>query len=281
MSSDDVARRTFWTDYMDQMDDLVEQLLQYPCCECHAPMASLEQAMRDAGVEVRFSKTKLGGVLDRIYYVREPLLPDLVAIAEDMHRRGWVLQIEDGFRTQAMQTKLVCSPLTFDQVVRMCTWECGGKRPPVELLFRRCRVMVANYGKTGTHMQGAAVDISVFRRSDGSEVWRGKPYLEMSEYTAMASPFVTEEERANRWAITEIMERHGFMHFPGEFWHYNKGDVLYQILTKSQQPGIYGPIHWDPRTNAITPYDNPLQTLVPLDQLEQELELRFRNGLTT
>ncbi len=67
--------------------------------------------------------------------------------------------------------------------------------------------------------------MAIGRRDDGGEVWRGKPYLEMSEYTPM-------------------MERHGFLHYPGEFWHYNKGDALYHLMTKSGQVSGYGPVHW-------------------------------------
>ena len=131
--------------------------------------------------------------------------------------------------------------------------------------------MIANYGKSGTHTQGAAVDISVFRRDDGSEVWRGKGYLEMSEYTAMRSPFISEEELANRLAITDVMERHDFVHFPGEFWHYNSGDMMYQVLTESGKPGVFGAVHLDVETGAVTPYDDPKAPLVPMDKMEGEL----------
>jgi D-alanyl-D-alanine dipeptidase len=86
------------------------------------------------------------------------------------------------------------------------------------------------------------VDISVLRRENGEEVWRGKPYLEMSEYTPMNSPFVTAEEKQNRQEITRMMEQRGFLHYLGEFWHYNKGDSLYQIQAKTGQPGRYGPV---------------------------------------
>jgi len=33
-----------------------------------------------------------------------------------------------------------------------------------------------------------------------------------------------------------VMERHGFLHYPGEFWHYNKGDSLYQIQARTGKP---------------------------------------------
>ena len=73
-------------------------------------------------------------------------------------------------------------------------------------------------------------------------------------HTPMASPFVSEKEHANRMEITGLMERHGFIHYPGEFWHYNQGDAAYQIAVGSGKPGVYGPVHWDARTNKVTPF---------------------------
>ena len=108
---------------------------------------------------------------------------------------------------------------------------------------------------------GAAVDISVYKQADLSEVWRGKPYLEMSEYTPMDSPFVDPEEQLNRKEITWIMESHGFMHYPGEFWHYNKGDALYHILNNTGKPASYGPVDRVPNTNLVTPYEDPTSPL--------------------
>ena len=187
-------------------------------------------------------------------------------------RAAWILKFEDGYRTWQMQTALGRAPAVFDRIIQSCMRECGGRRPPVELVFRRAMCLVANVPLTGTHLAGAAVDISVYRRDDGGEVWRGKPYLEMSEYTPMDSPFVSAEERHNRVEITQMMERHGFMHYPGEFWHYNKGDALWQIETGSGQPGRYGPVHWDPVLNQVRPFDDPRALLTPYDVLEPLIE---------
>jgi hypothetical protein len=171
-----------------------------------------------------------------------------------------------------MQTALGRAPAVFDRIVQACIRECGGGRPPVELVFRRAMCLVANVPLTGTHLAGAAVDISVLQRDDGSEVWRGKPYLEMSEYTPMDSPFVSAEERQNRQEITRVMERHGFLHYPGEFWHYNKGDSLYQIQARTGQAGRYGPVDWDRATNTVAPFEDPRALLTPLDVLESLIQ---------
>ena len=272
MTNDENARVAFWIEYMERSYALSEAVMRYPLEETREPFAHIPTAMQEAGVEVQFSTTRIAGQFERLFYIRASLIPDLVAIARDMNARGWVLKIEDGYRTAAMQTALGRAPAIFDKIIGSCVRECHGQRPPVELVFRRAMCLVANVPATGTHLAGAAVDISVYRRDDGAEVWRGKPYLEMSEYTPMDSPFVSAWERQNRAEITAVMERHGFIHYPGEFWHYNKGDCLYQIEAGTGQPGRYGPVHWDPATNQVTPFADRLALLTPYDVLETMIE---------
>ncbi len=272
MIENEAARRAYWTEQLDLGYAMVEQLLEYPVEECGEPFASIPQAAEAAGVEILFSETKIAGDLDRIFFLRESLVEHVIAIAREMNERGWVLKIEDAFRTVEMQRQLVRKPEVFDAILRMCLWENGGERPSVDFMFRRAIVLVANIPKVGTHMSGSAIDVSVFRMRDGREVWRGGPYLEMSEKTPMRSPFITEEELKNRLEITAIMESHGFMHFPYEFWHFNQGDAGDHILNQTPGPARYGPVDWDPSTNRVTPVRDPLKPLNPLPQIEQAIQ---------
>jgi D-alanyl-D-alanine dipeptidase len=264
-------RRQFWTEHMERSHELLDSMAAYEVRESGEGMDPIREAADADGVEILFSETKIAGRLDRIFYIRKGLMPDLMAIAREMNERGWILKIEESFRTREMQTELGRAPAVFDMIVRSCWWECGGKTPPLDLLGRRATCLIANYPNRGTHMMGAAVDISVFRRDDGSEVWRGKPYLEMSEYTPMECPFIGDQELRNRHEITEVMERYGFIHYPGEFWHYNKGDAAYQLLTKTGLPATYGPIHWDPASGNVTPYEDVAEPLTPPDVMAQNL----------
>lgn len=270
-SPDDAARRAYWAAQMEQGYAMVEKLLAFPVEECGEPFASLPDAAAAASVEMHFSTSKIAGGLDRVFYMRETLARDVMTIGRRMNERGWILKIEDGFRSLAMQGQLVRKPAVFDAILAKCIWENGGTIPPVELVARRAIVLIANIPKIGTHMSGSAIDISVFRRDDGTEVWRGGPYLEMSERTPMRSPFVDGEALAHRLAITALMEEHGFMHFPFEFWHFNKGDAGAQILTGQTAPARYGAVNWNPQTNEVTPVPDPFAPLNPLPVIEREI----------
>ena len=270
-TSDDAGRRAYWAEQMELGQDLIQQVLPFEVRECGEGFASIADAAQAADVEMLFSDSKIAGELDRVFFIREGLVHDLVAIGREMNGRGWILKIEDGYRSMEMQSQLVRKPELFDAILKKCIWENGGEIPPAELVFRRAIVLIANIPKIGTHMSGSAVDISVFRRDDGREVWRGNPYLEMSERTPMRSPFIEASDLQNRLEITSMMEAHGFIHFPYEFWHYNQGDAMGHLLGGQAPPARYGPVHWDPQTNQVTPYEDALTPLNPIDVIEREI----------
>ena len=272
-SKDDQARREYWAEQMQAGYDLIQEILAYDEVEeCGEGFASIPEAAAEAGVEMWFSDSRIAGDLERVFFMRESLVADVITIGREMNERGWILKIEDGFRSKDMQSQLVRKPEVFDSILQKCLWENGGELPSTEMVFRRAIVMIANIPKIGTHMSGSAIDVSVFRRTDGLEVWRGFPYLEVSEHTPMRSPFVDDQALANRLEITEMVEAHGFVHFPFEFWHFNKDDAMGHILIGKPGPAKYGPVHWDPETNSVTPYRDPLSPLNPLDQIEKEIE---------
>lgn len=279
--SDDSDRRTYWAQQMELGYEMVQQLIAFPVAECGEAFASLPDAAAAANVEMLFSTSKIAGELERVFFLRDSLARDLVGIGKEMNARGWILKIEDGFRSLEMQGHLVRKQVLFDAILKKCIWENSGRIPSIEMIFRRAIVLIANIPKIGTHMSGSAVDISVFNRNDGSEVWRGHPYLEMSECTPMRSPFIDAKSLENRLEITSLMESHGFMHFPFEFWHFNKNDAGGHILTSNPAPARYGAVNWNPLSNVVTPVENPLTPLNPLPAFEKEVAAAMKRAEET
>ena len=266
------ARRAYWAEQMQGGYDLIQKVLPFEVSECHEAFASIVDAATAAEVEMEFSDSKIAGDLDRVFFIRAGLVGQVVAVGQAMNARGWILKIEDAFRSLEMQGQLVRKHDVFDAILEKCIWENNGEVPGSELIFHRAMVLIANIPKTGTHMSGSAIDISVLNRASGDEVWRGGPYLEMSERTPMRSPFVAPEELHNRLEITAVLEDHGFIHFPFEFWHYNQGDALGHVLGGQAGPARYGPVDWDPDSNRVTACADPLAHLHPLAAIEEEIE---------
>ena len=270
----DVTRRTYWTEQLEAAYHFMfDMVLPYPVAECGEPLVSLQQAAQAAEVVVQFSERPHALGLPRLHLLRDGQIPAFVAAAAEMNERGWVMRVEDAYRTPQMQKHLGRMPQVFDAVLERVMWELGGVTPSPEFMFRRCSALVASVPKFGTHMSGSAIDISVMQLDDPQrEVDRGAPYLEMSALTPMASPFASDEARRNRQEITALMRRHGFVDYPWEFWHYSSGDAYEQVLLDTGRPAIYGAVQWDPATNQVTPLPRPEQPLNSFDEIRAEID---------
>lgn len=269
--TDEALRIAYWRDSMDQGRRFMDRLMEYPVRDCGEPLASIEVAMRNAGVEMEFSTTPLIGDIPRIFEVREGLIEPLMAVSREMNGRGWVLKIEDGFRTKDVQRTVAHQPRIFDVILKQVSWEVGGGEPEVELVLRRFSTLCANAPKVAGHMSGCAIDLSVLDRDTRAEVDRGGPYLEMSELTPMASPFATPDALRNRALITVLMEKHGFMAYPFEFWHYSQGDVFAESLRCTGKAGRYAAVNRDPLTGTIEPIADLMVPLNAPDDIREEI----------
>ena len=187
--ADNNARRAYWAAQMDEAYAFMGKIREYPVEECGEPLVSLVDAVKGAGVEVSFSAKPHVKELPRLYWLRAGLIENFTQCVRAMNDQGWVLKVEDAFRTLTMQKFLARAPYMFDRIFARLRWECGGATPSVDLVTRRVNVLVAATPKVGTHMSGSTIDISVLHRDGGREVERGGPYLEMSELTPMNSPF--------------------------------------------------------------------------------------------
>ena len=233
----------------------------HPLAETGERCGRLDEAAREAGVDVAFSDKPHANGGPRIWLLRESLIPGVLGAAESLAAGGWRLIVEDCFRTRDMQRQLALLPAVLDRVRERARWELDGADPPRELVVRRLAAVIAAAPNVGTHMSASAIDVSVVDRATGEELDRGGPYLEISERTPMASPFVTAEQRAVREAVTEAMAEQGFVAYPYEVWHYNSGDVFERHLVDSAEPAGYGLVDVDLATGQVTPMADPTERL--------------------
>jgi len=279
----DVTRRSYWTEQFEAAYRFMfEAILPYPVVECGESLVSLREAAEVAHVTVQFSERSHVNDLPRLYYLRDGQIPGFIGAAAEMNDRGWILRVEDGYRTPEMQKYLGRTPQVFDAVLGSVMWELGGELPTPEFMFRRCSALVASVPKFGTHMSGSAIDISVMYLDDPQrEVERGAPYLEMSALTPMGSPFVCDIARRNRRDISALMRRHGFVDYPYEFWHYSSGDAYEQVLLDTGRPAIYGAVQWDATTNQVTALPQPERPLNSFDEIRAEIDAALARRAST
>jgi D-alanyl-D-alanine dipeptidase len=269
-SDADAAERAYWTKSMEEAIAFMEQMRRYPIEECGEPMASLIEAAD--GLEVQFSTSKINHIHPRVFFCREGLIEGFRAIARAMNDRGWVLKVEDGYRSPEMQRAQSHNPRHFDLILKNTIWELGGAIPDPELMLRRMGAIIALRARVGTHVSGSAIDISVFDRETGAEIERGGPYIEISARTPMASPFISANQKKNREAIQALMASHGWIAYPWEFWHFSRNDSYAESLLNTGRAGRYGPIDFD--GVSARPIPDPLsdQLLEPLEFYQKEIQ---------
>jgi zinc D-Ala-D-Ala dipeptidase len=262
-------RRAYWTQEVELAVLFMEGVKAWPVAECGEGLVHLPGVVKDAGVEVQFSSKPHVQGLPRLFYLREGQIKGFIGAAREFNQMGWVMKVEDGYRSRQMQKFVGRQPVVFDAVLKTCMWELEGKVPTPEFMFHRCKSMIAYCPKVGTHMSGSAIDISLFDRKTGAEVSRGKPYLEISELTPMYSPYVEGEAMKVRMKQVEVMRGNGFVEYPFEFWHFNSGDVYDYLLTGKQgEAARYGAVDFDVATGKISPMTEA-EACAPLNSFEE------------
>jgi D-alanyl-D-alanine dipeptidase len=83
---------------------------------------------------------------------------------------------------------------------------------------------VANPAKGSRHNRGAAVDVTLIRLADGSEVPMPTPFDDFTERAHRHYTNLPPEIIANRALLEGVLTRHGFVGLPTEWWHFDDRD---------------------------------------------------------
>jgi len=142
----------------------------------------------------------------------------LANVQLDLNRFGFGLKVFDGYRPQR----------AVDHFVR---WTANGdqstKREYYPHIAKKDLIAGGYIAAQSGHSRGSAVDVTLvaLSRTTGNV---GAPELDMGtrfDFFGTASqsdfPNLTTEQRKNRLLLRTVMEKHGFDHLPGEWWHFS------------------------------------------------------------
>ncbi|MCM8789185.1 MAG: hypothetical protein NC907_05285 [Candidatus Omnitrophica bacterium] len=264
-------KRQYWTRQMEKGYRFMQKIMRYPVQESMEKLIDLQQAVKKSGVYVKFSSIARSTVSKPIFRIREGIVDSFLTAAEEMNKNGFLIKVEDAFRTRQMQNPLNRPEKVFDAIMKIIVWECNGKIPEPDFIFKRITVLIATIPKICTHMSGSAIDITILSMKTGKEIDRGEKYLSMNEKTFMDSIFISKKAKEFRHKFNEIMKKNGFYAYPFEFWHYSQGDAFAHYLSKSGKPAIYGPIDMIDDQGNVNPINNFTQPLFSLDEIEIRL----------
>ena len=83
---------------------------------------------------------------------------------------------------------------------------------------------------------------------------------------------MTERANGRRRPAWGDVQRHGFVAYPYEFWHYSKGDTFDEMINRSGRPARYGAINWDAELGVVSPIENPTERLNSDEQVKREID---------
>jgi D-alanyl-D-alanine dipeptidase len=70
------------------------------------------------------------------------------------------------------------------------------------------------------HSRGSTVDITLVDINTCEPLDMGSPYDFFGEASWVAHANLTTQQRANRMLLQTVMRKHGFRHYPKEWWHF-------------------------------------------------------------
>lgn len=161
-------------------------------------LVDVQSIAKNIQIELKYATTDnfTGQVVydfQRCFLVKEAALR-LGTIQTELESLGLGLKIWDGFRPIAAQWKF---------------WELV----PDERY-------VSDPRKGGRHTRGTAVDVTLIT-SDGQELPMPSAFDDFSEKAHRTYMLSSDEEIRNRELLQEVMERHGFIGLPTEWWHFD------------------------------------------------------------
>lgn len=111
-----------------------------------------------------------------------------------------------------------------------------------EKIEHESRLVLSKPSPLANHNCGGAVDVTLVY-ADNSLVDMGTLPQSTKEdkKIRMFSKLLTKDQNFNRKVLREMMEKNGFVWYPGEWWHYCYGDRMWAVYTK-QTTCYYGPI---------------------------------------
>jgi len=171
--------------------------------------------------------------------IRETVFAKLCQAQKDLPK-GWRFRLYEGFRSLAVQKML------FENEYQRVTTRCPNASP-IEIFHETTRLVSPIVNLDGSynippHNTGAAVDIEILTEHNElldmgmtAKDWcRVDPDLCITD-----SPLIKGAAKQNRKFSLDLMQAHGFINYPTEWWHFSYGD-RYWAYHRGMDHAIYG-----------------------------------------
>jgi zinc D-Ala-D-Ala dipeptidase len=183
---------------------------------------------------------------DVCFYIRKSVKEKLEKVAKSLPK-GFKLVIIEGYRSIENQQK------SWDATCENIRLQ--NPKLNKEEIEQKAGLVTARPNRLANHNCGGAIDVTLCDEK-GSCLDMGTPYpSEIKTLNAYKKAYInfpmfpkfsflsrlTKLQKENRKILREVMEKEGFVWYPGEWWHYCYGDRMWAVYTK-QEKCFYGPV---------------------------------------
>ncbi len=146
-------------------------------------------------------------------------LDALALVARDLRELGYGIIVFDGYRPQKAVDHFVRWAEDLSDTLMKQKYY-----PDVD----KSDLFVKRYiASRSGHTRGSTVDLSLYDLESGDEVDMGSGFDLFGPVSHHGSEKITEEQTANRAILKEVMQKHGFVEYYREWWHYRLSDEPY------------------------------------------------------
>jgi D-alanyl-D-alanine dipeptidase len=211
------------------------EILAIPIAECNEPLIDAKNSD-----ELLYGPPPESELTAPCYTKMRKSVFEKLCQAQKELPNGWRFQIFEGFRSLEVQQIL------FDEVYeRVLTRIPNGT--PKELFQETTRLIspVTNFDGTKNipaHNTGAAIDIEILTET-GELLDMGMTAKEWNsvnpDLCLTDCDIIDDNIKQNRRILLDLMQSHGFVNYPTEWWHFSYGD-RYWAYHKNAKAAIYG-----------------------------------------
>lgn len=177
-----------------------------------------EELIPDVVLEVRyyladnFVGSRVDGYLAPKVILTVEAAEALAAVADELRQQGLALKIFDGYRPQQAVNHFIRWAADVEDIKMEDKYY-----PEVDKkdLFR-----LGYIARKSGHSRGSTVDLTLVDIDTGEELDMGSGFDYFGEISHHDTDLISEVQLQNRTILKKVMEKHGFIPYSGEWWHY-------------------------------------------------------------
>ncbi|MBI4157988.1 D-alanyl-D-alanine carboxypeptidase family protein [Candidatus Woesebacteria bacterium] len=224
--------------YNKESKEIDEKLLKVPLKSVNEPFVYLPDLARKLKIKVVFDQKEKPSA-----YLRESVAEAWVAAAKNFNKKGLILRVESAYRSLESQKKRF--------LWRVSSMKKRYPKKSQKELQDLANVYTAGIPILSGHTAGAAVDVTLLDAKN-KPVNFGVPYRHGDIQSSTDYPYLPKELVKNRKLLKKVMEKHGFVNYPFEYWHFSMGDV-YAVYFIGDKYAKFSPVEYDFKKKKMFP----------------------------